>query len=431
MTGRASRDFDFVVAGGGVTGSVMAALLLARGLSVPGRVAVIDGPDGAERVGAERVSPERGGGEPGPAPDATPWDLRVFALSRASERVLSACGTWQTFPAGKRFAYERMCVWDANGSAGGKGSLSFDCAELGEPDLGFIVEGRTLRTRCRGTARDAGAVFFEAAIAAVDVGDDAASIRLSDGRTLAARLLIVADGCASPTRELLGIGIAGHAYHQDALVAHVRTEKPHRNTAWQRFLATGPLAFLPLPGGLSSIVWSAQRATADRLRSLDAAAFAAALTQASGGMLGECEPVTPIATFPLQLQYALEYIGPHCVLVGDAAHAVHPLAGQGLNLGLLDCATLVEVLSQAGVAYGDRRALRSYERRRRSENLLAAAALDGLERLFSSRNPALGRLRMAGLGALERAPSVKRLFAARALGLRGDVPAFLQELPGR
>jgi 2-octaprenylphenol hydroxylase len=254
-------------------------------------------------------------------------------------------------------------------------------------------------------------------------------VSLTDGRELEGRLLIAADGADSAARSLLGIETAGHGYHQDALVAHVRTAKPHRNTAWQRFLPSGPLAFLPMPDGRSSIVWSTECAQADRLRSLDAAAFGAELTAAGGEVLGACELTTPIASFPLRLQYALDYARPRAVLVGDAAHAVHPLAGQGLNLGLLDCATLAEVLEGVADA-GDYGALRRYERRRKSENLLAATAFDGLERLFASRSAALASLRMAGLQAVGRVPFIKRRLAERAMGIGDDVPGFLKTSAG-
>jgi 2-octaprenylphenol hydroxylase len=211
-------------------------------------------------------------------------------------------------------------------------------------------------------------------------------------------------------------------------VAHVRTAKPHCNTAWQRFLGTGPLAFLPLPDGRSSIVWSAALAEAARLRSLDVAAFGAALAAAGGEVLGSCQLSAPPLSFPLKLQYALEYVRPRAVLLGDAAHVVHPLAGQGLNLGLLDCAALADVLESAGGAgyFGEHRLLRRYERWRRSENLLAAGALDGLERLFSATDPLSAGLRAAGLSAVDKVPFVKRRLAQRALGLIGDVPAFLK-----
>jgi 2-polyprenylphenol 6-hydroxylase len=410
MSAPRARDFDVVIVGAGVIGAVMASLLLARKLSSPGRVAII----------ADRFAP--------PAPADADWDLRVYALSRASERLLQTCGVWDSLPASRLFAYERMCVWDAGGEPRGKGSLTFDSAEISEPNLGFIVDGRTLQWHCLQAARSAGAVVLEAGLESVAATAADVSIRSSDGRMLRSRLLIAADGQESKTRELLGIETAGHSYRQDALVAHVRTAKSHGNTAWQRFLGTGPLAFLPLPDGRSSIVWSADLAEAARLRALDPGAFGAALTAASGDVLGDCELSTPPASFPLKLQYALEYARPRVVLLGDAAHVVHPLAGQGLNLGLLDCAALADILGQAGGAgyFGEYRLLRRYERRRRSENLLAAAALDGLERLFSSADPVSTGLRGAGLSAVGKMPFVKRLLARRALGLTGDVPPFLK-----
>jgi len=409
MTASGSRDFDAVIVGAGVVGAVMASLLAARRLSAPGRVALI----------ADKLAPAAANAD---------WDLRVFALSRASERVLRACGVWDTLPAQRVFPYQRMCVWDARGEPGGKGSLSFDCAEIGEPNLGFIVDGRELQRQCLQAARNAGAMLIEGTVEAIATGDTGVSVRLSDGRDVRSELLIAADGTHSKTRELLGIGNAGHTYHQDALVAHVRTAKPHCSTAWQRFIGTGPLAFLPLPDGRSSIVWSVSLPEAARLRALDDAAFGSALTAASGAALGDCELTSARLYFPLQLQYALEYVRPRAVLLGDAAHVVHPLAGQGLNLGLLDCAVLAEVLGEAGGAgyFGEHRLLRRYERRRRSENLLAATALDGLERLFSSVDPLSAGLRGAGLQAVDKLPHVKYSLAQRALGLSGDVPDFLK-----
>jgi 2-octaprenylphenol hydroxylase len=413
-----SRDFDVVIVGGGAIGAAMAALLLARRQVSPGRVAIV----------AAAAAPVEPAVAAAASAAADEWDLRVFALSRASQRLLSLCGIWPLLPPQRMLAYERMCVWDARGTPQGPGSLTFDCAEIGEPNLGFIVEGRALLRGCAQAAAAAGAVFIEATVEHVGIDDAEARVRLHDGRDLRGKLLIAADGTASKTRDLLGIGAAGHAYHQDALVAHVRTHRAHGNTAWQRFLPAGPLAFLPLPDGRSSIVWSVPRAEAARLRALDAPAFGAALQEASGDVLGAVELTTPVASFPLQLQYALEYARPRAVLLGDAAHAVHPLAGQGLNLGLLDCASLADVLAGTPdpAALGEYRQLRRYERRRKSENLLAATALDGLERLFSHPDTGLARLRMAGLDAIGKMPYVRRKLAQRALGLIGDVPEFLK-----
>ncbi len=325
-----SRDFDVVVIGAGVIGATMAALLGARGLAGTGRVALI-----ADATASPATAPAMTG---------------TCGCSRSAARRSGCCGSAEPGSACPRragIAYERMCVWDAGGSPGGAGSLTFDCAEIGEPNLGFIVEGRALASASLKSVGAAGAVLIEGAVQALRVDEQEARIRLEDGREFAAKLLIAADGVASKSRELLGIETAGHAYHQDALVAHVRTAQSHRNTAWQRFLPTGPLAFLPLPDGRSSIVWSVAREEARRLRSLEPGAFAAALETASAAALGGIELTTPVASFPLQLKVAVDYVRTRAVLLGDAGHAVHPLAGQGLNLGLLDCASLADALAPA------------------------------------------------------------------------------------
>jgi 2-octaprenylphenol hydroxylase len=408
MSATGGRDFDVVIVGAGIIGTVMASLLVARKIALPGRVAIV-----AERF-AEPPPPQ--------------WDARVFALSRASERLLALCGAWQSLPAGRVAPYERMCVWDAGGEPLGKGSVSFDCANIGEPNLGYIVEGNALQWQCLLAARSAGTVLLEARLASIETTDAEVLVRLGDGRALRSQLLIGADGPESATRALLGIETAGHAYLQDALVAHVHTAKPHGSTAWQRFLDTGPLAFLPMPDGRSSIVWSATLSEAARLRAMTPEEWGAALTAASGAVLGDCVASTAPASYPLKLQYAVEYTRPRAVLLGDAAHVVHPLAGQGMNLGLLDCAELAAVLAEAGGAgwFGEYRLLRSYERRRRTENLSAATAFDALERLFANGSPMMAGLRRAGLGALDQMPPLKRVLAQRALGLAGDVPDFLK-----
>ncbi len=405
-----SREFDVIVVGAGVIGAVMACLLLRQGSSKSLRVALI----------ADRFMQM-------PPADAD-WALRVFALSRASERVLQLAGIWDAVPPMRAQPFERMRVWDADGSAWGAGSLSFDCADIGEPNLGYIVDGPVLQWQALQRAHALGAVLIEAPLRTITQGADAVRAVLEDGRELQGTLIVGADGTESKTRRLLGIETAGHAYHQDALVTHVRTAEAHADTAWQRFLPTGPLAFLPLSDGRCSIVWSTERAEATRLRALDEQSFGAALTAASGGVLGACTPAAPRAAFTLKLQHALAYARPRAVLLGDAAHVVHPLAGQGLNLGLLDCAALAQVLEDCGGPrdFGDLKVLRRYERWRRSENLLASAGLDALERLFSHTEGSVAAARRFGLGALERFGAVKRRLARQALGLSGDLPAIIR-----
>jgi ubiquinone biosynthesis UbiH/UbiF/VisC/COQ6 family hydroxylase len=414
---RSARSIDVVVVGGGVTAAVMASLLVARKVVSPERIALVG-----------EMTPLGAPAGRAPALAAADWDLRVFALSPASRRLLDMAGAWPLLPQDRRSDYERMCVWDAQARPDGRGSLRFDCAELGEPSLGSIVEGRALLAASRGAVRAGGVICIESHIGGIAIDESQATIRLIDGRELKSALVIVADGTESPTRRMLGMDIAGHGYGQDALVAHVRTEKPHLRTAWQRFLPTGPLALLPLPDGRSSLVWSMPHSEAVRLQTLDPADFIVALTAASGDVLGACELTTPIASFPLKLQYALRYVQARVALVGDCAHAVHPLAGQGLNLGLMDCAALTAVLEEPAARShcGELAVLRRYERWRRSENMLAATALDGLERLFHSGNPLVGRLRMAGLAAVGRLPHLRRELAARAMGTRGDIPEFLR-----
>ena len=258
-----SRDFDIIIVGAGIAGAALAASLVERKVAPAARIALV-----AERFAVK------------PAPDLE-LDLRVFAMSRASQRLLARLGIWQQLPKDRINAYERMCVWDANDTPDGAAALRFDCADMGEPDLGHIVESRALQWLTVDAARRMGVALIEAGIDALDVGEARAELQLNDSRRLRAALIVGADGADSTLRTQLQIETVGHSYHQQAIVAHVRTERPHQRTAWQRFLATGPLAFLPLGDGRSSIVWSVDRARADVLLALSVAGFSAALSEAS------------------------------------------------------------------------------------------------------------------------------------------------------
>jgi len=247
------------------------------------------------------------------------------------------------------------------------------------------------------------------------------------GKTLhlRARLLVGADGARSRVREHAGIRTSGWSYEQKGIVATVRTELPHRETAWQRFLPTGPLALLPLSDGRVSLVWSTSPERAAELVAMTSDEFAQAVTEASAGVLGRLVPDAGRASFPLRLLHAVDYTRPRLALVGDAAHGVHPLAGQGVNLGFMDCAALVEVTGDAlaeGGDPGEARSLRRYERWRKAENLPAMALMDGLQRLFSNDDPMLSWARRTGLFLADRAAPLKRVLIERAMGLAGEIP---------
>ena len=346
-------------------------------------------------------------------------DLRVYALSRASQRVLDSVGAWQRVASRRASAYRRMHVWEGTDPAAG--ALGFDSADIAEPDLGHIVEDSLLRRALAEVLAAApnAELAHGAGLESVEVDARAARVRLADGRAAQGTLLVAADGSESAIRGMLELPVVAHSYGQTALVTHVRTERPHRETAWQRFLPGGPLAFLPLADGRSSVVWSSPSERAAELLAAKPEAFLAELQRASAGVLGELGPCSQRAGFPLQALHARRYCAQRAVLVGDAAHTVHPLAGQGMNLGLSDAAALARVVEDAllaGEDPGDLKVLRRYERERKGANLEMLLALDALHRLFAL--PAWAApLRGAGLHAVEGSAVAKRFFMRRALGL--------------
>ena len=401
------RDFDVIVVGGGMVGAACAAIFGAYGPTTSLRVALLE----------PRPATMPGAGEP--------LDLRVSALSRASQRLLERAGAWPRVAERGAAAYQRMVVWDERGTPDGAGSIRFDAASLGEPDLGHIVENRAIQAALTERAVAHGVTLLRAGVDAISTGGEAAVVATTEARRLGAALVVAADGGDSAVRRLAGIDTRGWDYGQHAVVAHLRPERPHADTAWQRFLATGPLALLPLADGRVSLVWSTTPERAAGLAGLDDPAFGAEVTAASAAVLGALVPTTPRAAFPLRLLHATAYTRPRLALVGDAAHGVHPLAGQGVNLGLMDVAALAQVLGDAvgqGADPGDVAVLRRYERWRKAENLPAMALMDGLKRLFSNDDPRLSWLRRSGLGLLDRAPPLKRGLIERAMGIAGDIP---------
>jgi 2-octaprenylphenol hydroxylase len=315
-----------------------------------------------------------------------------------------------------------MHVWDASGN----GVIHFDSAELGEPNLGHIIEnGIMLQALYRVIESHASIhLFTQASLNAITPGADGIEVSL-DAQTLSAALVVGADGARSRVRELAGIETRGMAYDQHAVVANVATERPHRHTAWQRFMPSGPLAFLPMANGQSSIVWSTSPEQAAQLLDMDDAAFCHALAEAFEYTLGEITHTSQRAAFPLRMQHATGYVKPRVALIGDAAHTIHPLAGQGVNLGFADVASLAEVLGrarQSGRDIGDYYVLREYERWRKGENIAMQASMDAFKRLFSNSNPLLGWLRNSGLGLVNNMAPLKNRIMRQAMGLEGDLP---------
>ncbi|TVQ90780.1 MAG: 2-octaprenyl-3-methyl-6-methoxy-1,4-benzoquinol hydroxylase [Chromatiaceae bacterium] len=399
----ANPSFDMLVIGGGMVGAAFACAAARDGW----RIAVIDGQPPAQGWPAGEI------------------DLRVSALSRASQRILERLGVWPRCQALGVSPYREMVVWDAVGGA----EIRFDSAALGEADLGHIVENRVTRLALWEALEQTPnvALCCPAAVAALKIDATGVQLHLADGRTLSARLVVGADGRESFLRQHLGIGTSGYEYDQRAIVAHVAVAYWHRETAWQRFLPTGPLAFLPLADGRCSIVWSARVDCAEALLALPDAAFIEALEAAFERRLGAVQGIGPRASFPLRRQHAHEYVRPRAALIGDAAHTLHPLAGQGVNLGLLDAAALVDALRHArahGRDPGGLATLRRYARARRGDNALMLAAMDLFKRAFSNRQPPLVVGRNLGLAAANLLPPVKQLCMRQALGLGADLPTL-------
>jgi 2-octaprenyl-3-methyl-6-methoxy-1,4-benzoquinol hydroxylase/2-octaprenylphenol hydroxylase len=310
-----------------------------------------------------------------------------------------------------------MRIWDARSP----GELAFDAAGNGEAALGWIIENKLIQHalwQALEAERNA-RIVCPGEVASIENGTDGVEAALADGTRLRARVAVAADGAESPVRAMLGIGTHGRDYGQRGVVANVTTSRPHEHTAWQRFLPTGPLAFLPLADGRCSIVWTLPDAEAARVLALDDAAFRAELGAAFDFRLGEITATTARAAFPLRMRIADRYVAGRVVLAGDAAHVVHPLAGQGMNLGFRDVACLRRVLRSAhgrGGDIGAAHVLRRYERERRSENAVAARGLDAIWHVFNSSNPAVSMVRGVGLAAVDRAKFAKQFFAAVAAG---------------
>ncbi|MEP7042455.1 MAG: FAD-dependent oxidoreductase [Dokdonella sp.] len=417
-------ELDAIIVGAGGIGAALALALARDGFEVA-------------LVEAREPKPWRGEDE---------VDLRVVALAPDARALLGHLDVWPSIHASRSSAYRRMRVWDALAP----GELGFDAADSGEAALGWIVENTliqhvlwqafrggsfpatpdrettsasppppSLHLDLRESSASSARLYCPAEVVDIENGAGAVTATLGDGTRLRAKLLVAAEGADSSLRGKLGIAFGGRDYGQRAVVAHVGTERSHEATAWQRFQPGGPLAFLPLADGRSSIVWSLPDAEATRVLALDDEAFRAELGCAFDFRLGAITQATSRAAFPLRMRLAERYVVGRCVLAGDAAHVVHPLAGQGMNLGFRDVTCLLRVLHDARERRADLGAvhvLRRYERERRSENTIAARGLDAIQHVFDSNNGALAMARGVALAASDRISLLKHVFAAAAAG---------------
>lgn len=410
---------DVAVVGGGMVGLLLAAALRDSGLDI----AVV-----------EAASPASPVGDVVPVTDGEcRFDPRVSALTLASRRMLERVGAWAPLPAGRICAYTDMEVWDADGL----GRIHFDAGEVLQPELGYIVENSVLVNALRHALEGAADISFYCPdkVQTLDHGNgerDAAVLGLNSGARIEAGLVVGADGANSAVRRLAGLRTREWDYGQSAIATTVRTALRHERTAWQRFMTDGPLAFLPLQSPeqdqhYCSIVWSTAPEQAARLVGLDDAGFCRELGAALEFRLGEVLFADRRFSFPLRQRHAVSYWSGRVALAGDAAHTIHPLAGQGVNLGLLDAAVLAEEIlhgAKRGYAPGDPWVLRRYQRRRMGHNLAMMGAMEGFRRLFGATAPPLRWLRNAGLNWADRLALPKQQIIRQATGLGGDLPGL-------
>lgn len=409
-----TRHYDVIVAGGGMVGGLLAAALASVNTrNEPLSVCVLE------------ASPP-----PDFAATAPPsYSIRVSAVSVASQRLFEAVGAWQGVIDRRACPFRRMRVWDgeADTAETEHRGVDFDAHEIDVPVLGHIVENLVLQNALldRLQALPRVDVRCPARLDRYQHDGDRVLVELDDGDRVSASLLVGADGARSRVRELAGIDMPREEYEQHAMVATVETALPQQDITWQRFMPTGPQAMLPLLGRQASLVWYHSREEVERLIALDEQTFVSELENAFPPVLGRIEAVQERASFPIAKAHANTYLAERVALVGDACHTVHPLAGQGVNLGMLDAGSLAEVVHDAHAAgkdIGARRTLRRYERWRRGENALMAEVLDGFHRAFSPQTQPVRQLRASAMGFAGRVGPARRLITRYASGLAGDLP---------
>jgi 2-octaprenylphenol hydroxylase len=357
------------------------------------------------------------------------FDIRVSALTRTSETILRNLDVWQGMQQRRVTAYENMHVWDRKGF----GEVHFASEDVGEPNLGHIVENRVIVASLWEQITHQANIKHVADVEIVSIereGDQTKLIASNDD-VLSASLVIGADGARSSVRELVGLTASTSSYDQEGVVCTVKAEQGNACTAWQRFMPTGPLALLPMNEEYFSIVWSTSPEQAQSLVNAPAESFNQELTQASEAVCGKLSVVGDRAAFPLRKLKAERYVLDGVALIGDAAHVIHPLAGQGVNLGFLDAAMLMDVLTEARAhreSIGAMGVLRRYERARKGHNLAVQSAMDGFKHLFSNNNPALSLIRNLGLGVAHHVSPLRRQFERVALGEGVVLPSLGKRL---
>jgi 2-octaprenylphenol hydroxylase len=401
MIGRKTmQDYDIVIIGSGIVGLTCASALATTGL----RIAILEAKSTSTTWQADK------------------YDIRVSAINAASQAIFQALGAWSIISNLRKSAFRDMHVWDE------KGEIHFSCTQIARPYLGHIIENSVMQQALLDVIKNHPNITlcYESQPVAITGSAERQIITLKDGTTLQANLLIGADGAHSWLREYLQIPLRTWSYQQNALITTVHTEMAHQATAWQRFLPTGTLAFLPLVDEhMCSIVWSINDNYAHHYATLTEQEFNHSLSSAFNYQLGKTQVIDKRVSIPLYMRHAQQYVQPHIALIGDAVHTLHPLAGQGVNLGILDAVCLAEVVAQALAKkqnIGDYNVLRRYERWRKGENSIMIAAMEGFKRLFTHDANSIIKARGLGLTITNKLTNVKSLFIKRAMGLTGDLP---------
>jgi len=392
-----------VIVGGGVTGLAVAALLADSPVAANIELTLVDAAERPVHESDDDVA------------------LRVSAIATGSAAMLDSVGAWRRVIETRACPYEHMRVWDEADEPGGPSTLAFDADEFGVPQLGFIVENVLMQHALLEVLDGFDVQLrFASSIRSMERKARQFELTFDTGEALRADLVVAADGARSFVRKSAGIETEEWPYQQDAFVTHLRPATSHRGTAWQRFLRDGPLGMLPLADGRISVVWSTAPARAAEAMAASDEALGHLLTEASGGVLGALTVEGPRGAFPLCARHAQRYVMPGVALVGDAAHAIHPLAGQGANLGLQDAAELAKVIidaMQRGLHPADRPVLRTYERARKGANATMLHFMTGLNRLFMTDSALLGELRSTGMRLFNRSGPIRERAVKVALGV--------------